>query len=134
MAVASVSLLLVTSAVEYVFAPVSESLGATLAAVASKPHHCYIGGKVQGKHVRGLHVRVMGHGRGHMVLVDDVRVGKSGRFHIPVRPGAYEVVLTHGSHRMTMKVTVTSTQSEFIVVKVTETRDGLGLIPVIFNY
>lgn len=135
LAVASLSLLVIASSVAYVFSPIEEALAAKAATVASTAHHEAIDGKVQSKYaVHGVVVRVLEQEHGRNVPIATVRLDRNGRFHIPVHPGHYKVVIKHGDDRLTERVSVTRGHSEFIVVVVSKTRGGLGIAPVIFNY
>ncbi|MGD1058667.1 MAG: hypothetical protein ABR992_14770 [Solirubrobacteraceae bacterium] len=130
-AVGSVSLVLVTSAVSYAITPAGTAIAAVVAAVASPAGHEAIEGKVQGS---GVTVRIVKLVNGKTTVVATTKVGRNGHFDIPVKPGSYKMVIMHGSKQVVEKVKVTSGHSAFIVVKVSQTGGGLGIAPVIFNY
>lgn len=134
LAIASVSLLLVASAVGYALSPVSDALAASVTAVTAASHHESVEGKLQGKYVSGVTVRVEKRVKGHVVVVGTRTVGHSGRFNVPVTPGKYEVVISKGHKHVTKQVKVARNHAEFIVVKVSKTHGGFGIAPVIFNY
>jgi hypothetical protein len=120
--------MLIVSATSYAVAPAGAALGAAVASIASKPGHESIEGRVQGS---GVTVRVV-NGKG--IVIGTTKVGRNGRFDVPVAPGAYKLIIIHGSKHVVKSLKVTSGHSAFVVVKVTQTDGGLGIAPVIFNY
>jgi hypothetical protein len=130
-AAGSVSLMLIVSATSYAVAPAGAALGAAVASIASKPGHEAIEGKVQGS---GVTVRVVEQVNGKTTIINTTKVGRNGRFDVPVAPGAYKLIIIHGSKHVVKSLKVSSGHSAFVVVKITQTDGGLGIAPVIFNY
>lgn len=133
LAVASASMLLVLSAVSYVFASSTEALAAIVSSVSSPHGHESIEGRIQGAPAGHVTIRVIAQ-RGHKRVVRTVRVGRGGHFDVSVAPGHYTLVISDGSKHVSEHLTVRSHRSEFVVVKVTHTSGGFGIAPVIFNY
>lgn len=132
-AVASVSLLLVVSAIGYMLSPVEQALAATVSSHVTKANHESIEGKIQSKW-RGFVIRVTKRVHGRTIVVANVKLGRRGKFDVSVRPGVYQVTVKHGSLRMTKRVKVAKGRSDFVAVKVIKSRGGFGIAPVIFNY
>jgi hypothetical protein len=134
LAVGTASLLLVASSAAYVLSPMQAALAARLSSVPSRPHREAIEGRLQVKRARGFIVEVIArHGRRERMLAI-VHVGRSRRFDVRVRPGRYLVVIRHGHEVLRHWVRVAKDRSAFIVVKLSRRRDGISLVPVIFNY
>lgn len=133
-AVASASALLLVGGVGYVLSPAPEAIAAFVSSVSSSSGHEAIEGRVQGGWSGKMTVHVLGPLRGSDPFDRAIKVGRTGRFSVQVKPGHYTVVIRYGSKRRTERVAVTSNHSVFIVVKVTGGGGGIGLAPVIFNY
>jgi hypothetical protein len=130
-AAASVSLLLIVSAISYAIAPAGTALAAAVASVTSRAGHASIKGRVQGS---GVTVRVVEQINGKTTVIGTTKVSRNGHFNIPVAPGNYKLIISDGSKHVVKSLKVTSGHSAFVVVKVTQTDGGLGIAPVIFNY